>query len=97
MLSRSTAVASQRSALLVVLAFALISLSCSDADPDPAQEPTPPTTGAHVIEADAEMRLLAERQCLDDSELEQGEVRAVDPNDPEQILAQVVVDCADVR
>lgn len=97
MLSRLPTFAGPRSGLLVVVAFALVSVSCSDEGADPAEEPTPPTSGAHVIEADAEMQQLAEQQCLDDPELEQGEVRAVDPDDPEQILAQVVVDCADVR
>jgi hypothetical protein len=59
---------------------------------DPSAVATP-----HQLEPTEEMRELARRQCLDDPELEQGEVNAVDPSNPDLVLASVVIDCATVR
>jgi hypothetical protein len=51
----------------------------------------------HLLEPTEQMEALARQQCLDDPNLAQGEVRAVDPARPEDELAAVVVDCAEVR
>lgn len=51
----------------------------------------------HALEPNDEMRDLAEQQCLDDPDLEVGEISAVDPDDPDQVLLTVTVDCADLR
>ncbi len=59
---------------------------------------TPPiVTTPHQLETTDEMRQLARQQCLDDPDLEQGEVNAVDPADPDQILATALVECSSVR
>ncbi len=50
-----------------------------------------------LSEPTAEMRELAEQQCLDDPELEVGEITALDPEDLETVLASVTVDCDEVR
>lgn len=53
-------------------------------------------TTPHLIEPSEQMRELAEQQCLDDPDLAEGVVNAVDPANPDQLLASVVVDCDDV-
>jgi hypothetical protein len=62
------------------------------------QLPTTTTPGTpHLLEPSEQMRLLARQQCLDDPTLDQGEVNAVDPDNPDQVLASVVIDCSTVR
>jgi hypothetical protein len=85
---------------LVVLGVGCLSEDATpigEIDP-PAVTSTVPADGIpHQLEPTEQMRELAERQCLDDPQLEQGEVSAVAPADPDVTLAQVVVDCAEVR
>ncbi len=51
----------------------------------------------HLLEASDQMKELARQQCRDDPQLAMGEVNAVDPERPDQKLATVQVDCAEVR
>jgi hypothetical protein len=51
----------------------------------------------HLLEPTEEMWNLARQQCLDDPDLVQGEVNAVDPSNSDQVLASAVVDCSTVR
>lgn len=51
----------------------------------------------HLLEVNDQMRDLARQQCRDDPQLAVGEVNAVDPERPDQKLATVQVDCAEVR
>ena len=54
-------------------------------------------TTPHQLAPSEQMRELARQQCLDDPELEQGEVNAVDPANPDQVLSSIVIDCDTVR
>jgi hypothetical protein len=84
---------------LFVAAALAVAAGCTSEDATPL-EPGLATTAPgtpHGIDPTEEMRELARRQCLDDPELAEGEINAVDPADPEQVLASVVVDCDDVR
>lgn len=58
---------------------------------------TTPPSGAHLLEPSDQMRELAEQQCVDDPDLAVGEISAVDPLNPDEILAVVTVDCDEVR
>jgi len=51
----------------------------------------------HLLPASDQMEELARQQCMDDPQLAVGEVNAVDPERPDQKLATVQVDCAEVR
>lgn len=57
--------------------------------------PAPAVT--HFLEPDQEMVDLATQQCLDDPDLDEGVIRAVDPANPDEILVDVTIDCDDVR
>jgi hypothetical protein len=90
---------------LSVVAAVMVLAGCTGEEATPLDE-LPPTTvegsGAgvttpHLLEPTDEMRNLARRQCLDDPDLVQGEVNAVDPSNPEEVLASAVVDCSTVR
>ena len=89
-------------ALLLGLALALGAIGCSgeEAIPiDPANPPVPSvdlTDVTHRIEPTEEMRQAAAQQCLDDPALAEGYVRAVDP-DTEDVVAELSVDCEEVR
>ena len=61
------------------------------------ESPAAGVTTPHQLEPTDQMRELARQQCLDDPDLVQGEVNAVDPANPEQILATATVDCSTVR
>lgn len=70
---------------------------------DPANPPTTPLPEAsdipdvsHPLEPTEQMQELARQQCLDDPELAEGYVSAVDPSTNE-ILVDVAVDCETVR
>jgi len=54
------------------------------------------TDVTHTMEPTAEMKAAAEQQCLDDANLAEGYVKAVDP-DSGTIFAEYAVDCAEVR
>lgn len=51
----------------------------------------------HLLPPSDQMAELARQQCRDDPQLAVGEVNAVDPERPDQKLATVQVDCAEVR
>jgi len=76
--------------------------ACSGEEAIPIDPANPPTTAVdltevtHQIEPTQQMRDAAEQQCLDDATLAEGYVRAVEP-ETEEILAEVTVDCAEVR
>ena len=86
----------------VILAVSTVGCTGEDATPivpgqpvetlDPSGVTTP-----HQLEPSEQMQELAEQQCLDDPTLSVGEIRAVDPANPDQVLATVTVDCDTVR
>ena len=82
----------------VIVLIAVMAAACTGEDATPVVPGAP--TGAttpHQLEPTDQMRELAEQQCLDDPDLEVGEINAVDPNDTDQVLATVAIDCATVR
>ena len=83
----------------LVVTVALVVAACGGEDAIPIGQLPATTTGAGSghLEPSEQMRELAEQQCLDDPDLEQGEVNAVDSANPDEVLASVVVDCDDVR
>lgn len=93
-------VASLVALLLAVLMLSSAACSAEEAVPiDPANPPTTEvdlTDVTHQIEPTEQMRDVASQQCLDDPGLDEGYVRAVDP-DTEAVLSEWSVDCAEVR
>ena len=96
-----------RSALVAVAlpvalrAIGALASACSGEEAVPIDPANPPTTldltdVTHQLEPTDQMRDLAEQQCLDDPELDEGFVQAVDPT-TDQVMSEVTVDCADVR
>ena len=78
-----------------------LAIGCSGEEAVPIDPANPPTTidltdVTHRLEPTEQMQDLAEQQCLDDPDLDEGFVQAVDP-DTDQIMSQVTVDCAEVR
>jgi PBP1b-binding outer membrane lipoprotein LpoB len=92
-----------RLVLVVILALALAGTGCSEQATPIDQTPTDQTTTTttqltpHLLEPTDQMKELARQQCVDDPDLVQGEVNAVDPGRPDQKLATVTVTCDDVR
>lgn len=88
--------------LLVCGLLVLAVSGCTGEEAVPIDPANPPTTApdltdvTHAIEPTDEMREAASRQCLDDPDLAEGYVRAVDPQ-TEAVLAELTVDCVDVR
>ncbi|MFV0259886.1 MAG: hypothetical protein ACK5PP_15725 [Acidimicrobiales bacterium] len=82
----------------VVVALVLLA-GCTGEDATPIQDVTSTTDlgTPHLLPPNEQMEELARQQCRDDPELEQGEVNAVDPANPDEIISSVVVDCAEVR
>ena len=84
------------------LAFACtVAVGCSGEEAVPIDPANPPTTldltdVTHRLEPTEQMQDLAEQQCLDDPDLDEGFVEAVDP-DTDQVMSQVTVDCDEVR
>ncbi|MCP3990368.1 MAG: hypothetical protein GY724_14925 [Actinomycetia bacterium] len=85
---------------IVVVVAALVGCTGEEAIPIdelPTSTTEPAVTTPHQLEPTDEMWQLARQQCLDDPDLEQGEVKAVDPANPDQVLASVIVECSTVR
>ncbi len=90
---------------LVATAVAALAVAgCTNEETTPVEPgaplPSPAATAEttpHLLEPTEQMRELAEQQCRDDPDLDEGVVNAVDPADPDQILSSVVVDCDQVR
>lgn len=80
--------------LLVLLGLAA---GCSEDATPIDQTTTTAQLTPHLLEANDQMEELARQQCMDDPQLAVGEVNAVDPERPDQKLATVQVDCAEVR
>lgn len=87
---------------LLAVAAVVIAGGCSGEEAVPIDPANPPTTGVdltdvtHSIDPTEDMRDAAEQQCLDQPELAEGYIRAVDPEDG-RVLAEVTVDCDEVR
>jgi len=81
-------------ALAVVLALAA---GCSEDATPLDQTTTTAQLTPHLLPPTDQMEELARQQCRDDPDLAVGEVNAVDPERPDQKLATVEVDCAEVR
>lgn len=92
-----------RTPLVAVALGAMLAVaSCTGEDATPIDQldelpGTQVPAVTHALEPNDEMRELAEQQCFDDPELEVGEINAVDPDNPGQVLLTVTVDCADLR
>jgi hypothetical protein len=85
-------------AALVLVTAWLFLVGCTGEDATPIVPGDADGVGTpHLLEPTAEMRELAEQQCLDDPTLDVGEINAVDPADDDVILATVEVDCDTVR
>ncbi len=85
-------------AILAGLAAALTAgAGCSEDATPIDQTTTTPQFTPHLLEANDQMEDLARQQCIDEPQLAVGEVNAVDPERPDQKLATVQVDCAEVR
>lgn len=88
--------------LLLGLATALVAVGCSGDEATPIDPANPPTTTTdltgvtHQLEPTDQMRDAAAEQCLDDPTLDEGYVRAVDP-ETDRILAELTIDCDEVR
>lgn len=85
------------------LMFALASVGCTGADTVPLDldgtvplVEAPSTTGDINAAARAEGRRLAEQQCLDNPELSEGVVQIAEP-DSSVVVAEIIVDCSEVR
>ncbi len=90
--------------LLAVVAVVLIGSGCTGEQATPIDPANPPditspgdlTDVSHEIQPTDQMRDAAEQQCLDDPDLDEGYVQAVDPED-DRILAEIAVVCREVR
>lgn len=84
----------------LVVAAALLASACIDDSATPIQPGAvaedPIGNIQHSLEPTEQMRDAAEQQCLDDPDLVEGYVRAVDPA-TEQILSEAWVFCSEVR
>lgn len=81
--------------LAAVLALGVV--GCGEEATPIDQTTTTAQLTPHLLEASDQMNELARQQCRDDPQLAVGEVNAVDPERPDQKLATVQVDCAEVR
>jgi len=68
----------------------------SDGAGDESPSDLLPPDVTHFLEPTDQMRDAAAQQCLDDPDLAEGYVRAVSP-DTDEVLAEIAVDCADIR
>ncbi len=80
---------------------AALACGCSGEEAIPIDPANPPvsvdlTDVTHGLEPTEQMRDAAEQQCLDDPDLIEGYVRAVDP-DTGAMLAELSVGCDEVR
>ena len=85
---------------LVVIA-ALVLVGCTGEEPQEIDlNATIPPTAVDDDDPNAtqraEMRRLAEQQCIDDPSKDVGTVRIIDPETNEQV-SELVVDCSEVR
>lgn len=82
----------------LVAVAGLTAAACTGEDAVPIRDlATTSLVTPHQLEPTEEMRVLARQQCLDDPDLEQGVVNAVDPARPDVTLASVTVECDVVR
>lgn len=91
----------RRSLALGVIAFGFTSCTGEEPVPIDLNSTVPPTTAA-ADENDPnaaqrqEIQQLAEQQCLDDPDLEEGTVRIVDPA-TDEIVSELIIPCSEVR
>ncbi|MFV0524268.1 MAG: hypothetical protein ACK5RL_07200 [Acidimicrobiales bacterium] len=84
----------------MVVVIIVVLTGCTGEDATPIGEVTTSTVDLgtpHLLPPNEQMEELAKQQCRDDPDLEQGEVNAVDPARPDEVISTVVVDCAEVR
>lgn len=79
---------------VVVALTVMVAAGCGDDPAAPGADVFTDVT--HLIEPTEQMRLAAEQQCLDDPDLVSGYVAAVAP-ETEEVLAEISVDCSEVR
>lgn len=65
---------------------------------DPANlDPADLDQVVHFFEPTDQMKDAATQQCLDDPELVEGYVKAVNPDDPDVIVSEFAIDCEQAR
>ena len=84
-----------------LVAVVVVCAGCTGEEATPIDElpaaTTTQVTTPHLLEPTEQMWELAEQQCRDDPALDEGVVEAVDPADPDEVLASVTVSCDEVR
>lgn len=82
------------------MAFAVAGSACTDEATEPITPGGSPTTAstlpAHAVTPTPEVEEYARQQCLDDPSLGEGVVRIIEP-ETDTVVAEVVIDCDDVR
>lgn len=90
----------RRGLALGVIAFSAASCTGEEPVPIDLNATVPPTSAPDENDPNAaqrqEIQQLAEQQCLDDPELEEGTVRIVDPVTNE-VVSELIVQCSEVR
>ncbi len=89
----------------VLITFAILVSACVQEEAVPIDPAKPPTTSvpdladlpdvSHPLQPTEQMKELARQQCLDDPDLVEGYVSAVDP-DTNEILVDYSIACVDV-
>lgn len=79
-----------------LLLSACVDDSATPIDPSQPGVVDPFTDVTHTMEPTFEMQEAAKQQCLDDADLDEGYVRAVDP-DSGNVLAEFAISCDEVR
>ncbi len=87
--------------LILGLVSVLLLAGCIDDSATPIDPQQPGVTVdftdvTHTMEPTDDMRNAAEKQCLDDAELDEGYVKAVDPTSG-NVLAEFSISCSEVR
>ncbi len=87
-----------RSRTLALVLTSCVVVACTGEEAVPLDElPGQAPPASHFLEPTEEMEHLATQQCLDDPELAQGYIEAVDPADSDRVLVSITIDCDDVR
>ncbi len=79
-----------------VLLTACVDDSATPIDPSNPRSTDPFTDVTHTMEPTSEMEEAAKQQCLDDADLDEGYVKAVDP-DTGNVRAEFSIPCDEVR
>ncbi len=91
---------------VAIIALGLLAAGCVDEQAVPIDPANPPTTPSpdvadmpdvsHPLQPTDQMKELARQQCIDDPDLVEGYVSAVDP-ETDDIVVDYAVQCVEVR